>query len=56
MAIGDGLYSLLGPSTPTATWIGYELVSGIGNGLGSTIVRVVLRDTYFPSSLASRTD
>lgn len=40
MTIGDGLYTLLGPTTPTANWIGYQVVSGIGNGLGTTIVRI----------------
>ncbi len=40
MAIGDGLYSLLGPSTPTANWIGYQIVSGLGNGLGTSIVSI----------------
>ena len=38
MAIGAGLYSLMGPSTRTAQWIGYEIVTGCGNGLGATIV------------------
>lgn len=41
MAIGDGLYSMLGPATSQATWIGYQIVSGIGNGLGSTIVSML---------------
>lgn len=38
MAIGDGLYTLMGVSTPPATWIGYEVITGCGNGLGATIV------------------
>lgn len=41
MAIGDGLYSMLGPATSQATWIGYQIVSGVGNGLGSTIVSML---------------
>jgi hypothetical protein len=40
MSIGDGLYTRLGPSTSTATWIGYQIVSGCGNGLGTTIVSI----------------
>lgn len=41
MAIGDGLYSTMRAKTTVATWIGYEIVSGIGNGLGSTIVSII---------------
>jgi hypothetical protein len=40
MAIGGGLYSLLGPSTTTAQWIGYQIVAGCGNGLGTTTVSI----------------
>jgi hypothetical protein len=54
MAIGDGLYSLLGPSTPTAKWIGYQIVSGCGNGLGSTIVSTILSHVLKLSSRVSQ--
>ncbi|KAN0116823.1 efflux pump [Hyaloscypha variabilis] len=43
MSIGDGLYTRLGPSTSTATWIGYQIVSGCGNGLGTTIPIIAIQ-------------
>jgi len=53
MATGDGLYGLLAPSTPIAKWTGYQLVSGCGNGLGSTIVSMILSHVLKLSSHVS---
>ncbi|EPE04209.1 mfs transporter [Ophiostoma piceae UAMH 11346] len=32
--IGAGLYTTLQPGTPTANWVGYQILSGFGRGLG----------------------
>jgi len=54
MSIGDVLYTRLGPSTSTATWIGYQIVSGCGNGLGTTIVSIhFLMYNYYLTKLSS---
>ncbi|KAI0424152.1 efflux pump [Xylaria sp. FL1042] len=34
VAIGGGLLSLLNPTTPTAKWVGYQILLGFGRGLG----------------------
>ncbi|KAH0527546.1 hypothetical protein TsFJ059_002539 [Trichoderma semiorbis] len=33
-AIGNGLLALYSPSTPVGKWVGYQLVAGLGRGLG----------------------
>lgn len=33
-AIGNGLLALYSPSTPVGKWVGYQLIAGIGRGLG----------------------
>ena len=37
-AIGYGLLSLLSPSTPTAAWIGYQVLYGVGGGSATAAV------------------
>jgi hypothetical protein len=39
-SIGSGLCSLLSPTTSTGAWIGYQIVLGVGRGLGTSIVRL----------------
>jgi hypothetical protein len=34
IAIGSGLLSTVSPSGPQATWIGYQVIAGLGVGLG----------------------
>ncbi|OPB45969.1 hypothetical protein A0O28_0060890 [Trichoderma guizhouense] len=33
-AIGNGLLALYSPSTPVGKWVGYQLIAGLGRGLG----------------------
>ncbi|ODM16320.1 hypothetical protein SI65_08320 [Aspergillus cristatus] len=35
LSLGNGLLSLLSSSTPTRTWIGYQILIGAGRGLGT---------------------
>lgn len=53
LAIGGGLYQLLGPHSPSSKWIGYQIVSGIGYGMGQQIpilsVQVVLEKADVPT-------
>lgn len=37
---------MLGPSTSTAKWIGFQLVSGVGNGLGTTMVGATILGSH----------
>lgn len=38
LSLGNGLLSLLSSSTPTRTWIGYQILIGAGRGLGTQAV------------------
>ena len=37
-AIGNGLLSLFSPSTSVGEWVGYQLIAGVGRGLGLQMV------------------
>lgn len=37
-AIGNGLLALYSPSTPVGKWVGYQLIAGLGRGLGLQMV------------------
>jgi MFS family permease len=41
-ATGYGLLSTLSPTTPTARWIGYQILYGWGSVFGSSSVRIVI--------------
>lgn len=38
-AVGNGIVTLFSPTTPTAKWIGYQIVLGSGRGIGMQMVR-----------------
>jgi hypothetical protein len=40
VAIASGLMSTFTPDTPTAKWVGYQILVGIGRGCGLQMVRV----------------
>jgi hypothetical protein len=37
-AISNGLYSTFTPTTPTERWVGYQILNGIGRGVGMQMV------------------
>ncbi len=37
-ATGCGLYSLLQPASPTGWWVGFQIIAGVGSGLGLYLV------------------
>jgi hypothetical protein len=41
MAIAYGLLSTLAPGTSTGKWIGYQIIAGVGRGLGVQIVSLL---------------
>lgn len=51
-AIGNGLVSTFTPSTPTAKWVGYQILLGAGRGSG---MQMVCSDTL-PDPLSSYSD
>lgn len=38
MAVGAGLISMFNPETSTGTWIGFEIITGMGRGCGFQMV------------------
>lgn len=44
-AAGMGVSSLFSPTTPTGKWIGYQILSGVGRGLG---MQMVSQQLHFP--------
>lgn len=40
IAIGNGLLATLSPSTSTGKWIGYQILIGVGRGIGLQMVRI----------------
>lgn len=40
-AIGNGLISTFSTSTSTGKWIGYQIILGVGRGIGLQMVRIL---------------
>ena len=49
MAVGTGLLSMLGSHTSTGKWIGYQIIIGVGRGLGVQMV------SFYPSIICAVT-
>jgi hypothetical protein len=41
LSIGSGLMSTFSPTTSTGKWIGYQIIYGVGRGLGVQVVRFI---------------
>ncbi|KAI1211264.1 MFS general substrate transporter [Annulohypoxylon truncatum] len=52
IAIGAGLITTLGPSTPSAAWFGYLVLDGLGTGVGFQ-AGVIVAQNSLPSSSSS---
>lgn len=50
-AIGYGLLSSLAPYTSTGEWIGYQLIAGVGRGIGIQIPMVAVQNTMTPQEI-----
>ncbi|KAF2110752.1 efflux pump protein [Lophiotrema nucula] len=48
MCIGNGLLSTFRPHTSTGTWIGYQIIVGVGRGAGAQMAMVALQ-TLLPT-------
>ncbi|EOO02311.1 hypothetical protein UCRPA7_2176 [Phaeoacremonium minimum UCRPA7] len=49
--IAYGLLSLLTPSTPTAKWVGYQILFGLGCGSGVTISFIAVQNLVAPEKI-----
>ncbi|KAI0592735.1 efflux pump [Biscogniauxia sp. FL1348] len=48
VAIGGGILSLLDPETPTAKWVGYQVLLGFGRGFGIQIPTIAVQAVLEP--------
>ncbi|OAA61775.1 Major facilitator superfamily domain, general substrate transporter [Niveomyces insectorum RCEF 264] len=49
---GSGLYSLFQPGTTTGQWIGFQILNGLGRGLGFQMAIVAVQNAVSPTELA----
>ncbi|KAK8001818.1 MFS multidrug transporter [Apiospora marii] len=50
-SIGNGLLSTLTPSTETAKWVGYQIVTGAGRGAAMQICIIAIQNALPPSQI-----
>ena len=55
ICIATGLFTLLKPDTPTATWAGIQVLSGIGRGMAMQVAILALQTHSPPAVLAATT-
>jgi hypothetical protein len=46
VAVGGGLMSTFSPSTSTGKWIGYQIILGVGRGIGLQMVNLISPKTH----------
>ncbi|CAG7922357.1 unnamed protein product [Penicillium olsonii] len=51
-SIGNGLTSLFSPSTSTATWIGYQIILGMGRGIGIQSPMIAVQSSVRPEQIS----
>ncbi|KAK1081675.1 hypothetical protein LTR33_004481 [Friedmanniomyces endolithicus] len=51
MAIGYGLCGLLSPNSSTGDWIGFQIVAGIGRGMGMQMPLVAVQNNLAPAMI-----
>ena len=51
--VGAGLYTTLQPATPTANWVGYQILSGFGRGLGFQMAIIATQHAVSPQELSA---
>ncbi|KAF4636816.1 hypothetical protein G7Y89_g1264 [Cudoniella acicularis] len=50
-SIGYGLISLYGVATPTGTWIGYQIIGGVGRGMSLQMPLLAIQSTLKPEQI-----
>ncbi|XXG96274.1 hypothetical protein Hte_002555 [Hypoxylon texense] len=53
VSTGSGLYSLLRPGSPTGWWVGFQLIAGVGSGLGLNLAIVAVQAAVTGEELSS---
>ncbi|KAL3472453.1 major facilitator superfamily-domain-containing protein [Aspergillus californicus] len=50
-AVGNGIVSMFAPDTPTAKWIGYQIVLGSGRGIGMQMGLIAIQNLLPPQKI-----
>ncbi|KAH7117076.1 efflux pump protein [Dendryphion nanum] len=51
LTIGNGLISTFSPTTSVATWVGYQIVQGIGRGAGMQLGAIAIQGALSPEQI-----
>lgn len=51
-AVGNGLLSTLSPSTTTGKWIGYQILLGVGRGIGMQMPLIAVQNSLPPTMVS----
>ncbi|KAJ5693234.1 hypothetical protein N7462_002657 [Penicillium macrosclerotiorum] len=51
-SIGNGLISTWGPDTPTAKWVGYQILLGAGRGAGYQVPIIAIQNALPPEQIS----
>jgi hypothetical protein len=52
LTAGSGALTTLQPGAPSASWIGFQILAGVGTGLGTSLPLLAVRDTLPLSSVS----
>ncbi|KAI0376197.1 putative MFS multidrug transporter [Hypomontagnella monticulosa] len=52
VSIANGILSMLAPDTSTGKWIGYQIILGVGRGLGMQMPIIAVQNTLPPAQIA----
>ncbi|EAQ84790.1 hypothetical protein CHGG_08804 [Chaetomium globosum CBS 148.51] len=51
-SVSNGLYSTFSPTTPVGKWIGYQILNGVGRGVGMPMAILAAQAALSPADLA----
>lgn len=54
-AVGGGLIATWTPTTTTGTWIGYQIIAGVGRGMSMQLPMTAVQQGVHPSKIATST-
>ncbi|EFW99912.1 major facilitator superfamily transporter multidrug resistance [Grosmannia clavigera kw1407] len=52
LAVSGGLFSLFQPGTPTSQWVGYQILAGVGRGIGFQMPLIAVQHSVSPAELS----
>ncbi|KAK4158685.1 major facilitator superfamily domain-containing protein [Cladorrhinum sp. PSN259] len=53
LSVASGLYSILRPNSPTGWWVGFQLIAGVGSGLGLQLAIISIQTVVSGKELSS---